>query len=63
MPPAALTSAKPKIADYEFTTTSPNLGVLKNTDLKLKICDLPGLIEGASEGVGMGEKILRHIKN
>ena len=58
-----LTNSKAQIADYEFTTTSPNLGVLKNTDLKLKICDLPGLIEGASEGVGMGEKILRHIRN
>ena len=58
-----LTNSKAQIADYEFTTTSPNLGVLKNTDLKLKICDLPGIIEGASEGVGMGEKILRHIRN
>ena len=54
-----LTNSKAQIADYEFTTTSPNLGILNNSDLKLKICDLPGLIKGASDGVGMGERILR----
>ena len=58
-----LTNSKAQIADYEFTTVSPNLGILNNSDLKLKICDLPGLIKGASEGVGMGERILRHIRN
>ena len=58
-----LTNSKAQIADYEFTTTSPNLGILNNSDLKLKICDLPGLIKGASDGVGMGERILRHIRN
>jgi len=58
-----LTNSKAQIADYEFTTTSPNLGILNNTDLKLKICDLPGLIKGASDGIGMGERILRHIRN
>ena len=58
-----LTNSKAQIAEYEFTTTSPNLGILNNSDMKLKICDLPGLIKGASDGVGLGERILRHIRN
>ncbi len=58
-----LTNSKAKIGDYEFTTTSPNLGVLNNTDSLITICDLPGLIEGASMGVGMGRKVLKHLRN
>jgi GTP-binding protein len=58
-----LTNSKAKIGDYEFTTITPNLGILNNSDFKLKICDLPGLIKGASEGVGMGKKVLKHLRN
>jgi len=58
-----LTNSKAKIGDYEFTTTSPNLGVLNNTESSITICDLPGLIEGASKGVGMGRKVLKHLRN
>ena len=58
-----LTNSKAKIGDYEFTTTSPNLGVLNNTESSITICDLPGLIEGASTGVGMGRKVLKHLRN
>jgi GTPase len=55
---AALTNAHPKIADYPFTTLEPSLGVLD----KLVIADIPGLIEGASEGKGLGDKFLKHIE-
>ena len=58
----ALTSAKPKIAAYPFTTLSPNLGVLKGYDKELVIADIPGLIEGAHEGIGLGVKFLKHIE-
>ena len=59
---AALTSARPKIADYPFTTLVPNLGVARFADRELVIADIPGLIEGASHGAGLGEEFLRHVE-
>jgi GTP-binding protein len=59
---AALTRATPKIADYPFTTLTPNLGVARLGDRELVIADIPGLIEGAHTGVGLGEEFLRHIE-
>ena len=58
-----LTNSKAKIGDYEFTTTSPNIGVLNNSESLVTICDLPGLLEGASDGVGMGRRVLKHLRN
>lgn len=57
---SAVTAAKPKIADYPFTTIVPNLGVVSIADQTFVIADLPGLIEGASEGIGLGHQFLKH---
>ncbi|MBT7009657.1 GTPase ObgE [Candidatus Peregrinibacteria bacterium] len=59
---AAISSAKPKIAEYEFTTLVPNLGVVKVDDRNFVVCDVPGIIEGASAGKGLGHKFLKHIE-
>lgn len=57
-----ISNANPKIASYHFTTLSPNLGVVKTVDNNFVVADLPGLIEGASDGVGLGHKFLKHIE-
>ena len=59
---SVISSAKPKIASYHFTTLSPNLGVVKLGSDSFVVADLPGLIEGASEGVGLGHKFLKHVE-
>ena len=59
---SVISNAKPKIADYHFTTLVPNLGVAKIDDQELIFIDVPGLIEGASEGKGLGHQFLKHIE-
>ena len=59
---AALTRAKPKIADYPFTTINPNLGVSYYGGKEVTLADIPGLVEGAHKGIGLGDKFLRHIE-
>ena len=59
---AAITSATPKIANYKFTTLNPNLGVAVYDNKEITLADIPGLIEGAHTGVGLGIKFLKHIE-
>ena len=59
---SVLTKAKPKIANYPFTTINPNLGVASYNNKEITLADIPGLIEGAHEGIGLGDKFLRHIE-
>ncbi len=59
---SALTRAKPKIASYPFTTINPNLGVTFTNNKEMTLADIPGLVEGAHKGVGLGDKFLRHIE-
>merc|ERR1711991_493791 len=57
-----LTRAKPKIANYPFTTINPNLGVSYYDGKEVTLADIPGLVEGAHKGIGLGDKFLRHIE-
>ena len=59
---AAITNANPKIANYKFTTLNPNLGVAQYDDKEVILADIPGLVEGAHEGVGLGIQFLKHIE-
>ena len=59
---SALTRAKPKVASYPFTTIDPNLGVTYYNNKEVTLADIPGLVEGAHKGVGLGDKFLRHVE-
>ena len=59
---AAITNATPKIANYKFTTLNPNLGVASYDNKEITLADIPGLVEGAHEGIGLGIKFLKHIE-
>ena len=59
---AAITNANPKIANYRFTTINPNLGVVSYDDKEITVADIPGLVEGAHEGIGLGIQFLKHIE-